>query len=75
MSDKGYWLYATARKNADAFEQRLVFDSKLIEHLGNTEWVEPVIAKIKQALDASALPEANQTCDFCNYSQKRRELE
>lgn len=75
VSDKGYWLYATARNTADSFDQQLVFDSRMIEHQGVTDWIDPVITEIKKALIAEDLPSAAEDCDFCSYSKRRQALE
>lgn len=75
VSDKGYWLYATARNNSDDFSQQLVFDSRLIEHAGNTDWVEPTILEVKKALTSKALPTAGADCEYCSYFINRKKLE
>lgn len=70
VSDKGYWLYATARTKADDFSQQLVFDSHLIEHQGETSWVEPTILALKAALDSDELPGATADCEQCKFNDK-----
>lgn len=71
VSKLGYWLYATARNNANEFNKQLVFDMRLIEHEGDFSWVEPTIEAAKAALDSEQLPEPKATCEFCNYSHLR----
>jgi hypothetical protein len=75
VSDTGYWLYATARNNSDDFNQTLVFDSRLIAHVGDTSWIDGKILEIKDCLNSRDLPGESSDCDFCNYSNKRRSIE
>lgn len=75
VSDKGYWLYATARNNSDDFNQQLVFDSRLIEHLGNAGWIENTIQAVKEALITTDLPNPAAECEFCAYAKSRAETE
>lgn len=75
VSDKGYWLYATARNNADDFAQHLVFDSRMIEHIGDTKWIEPTLLAIKKSLDAKKLPKGADDCEVCKFSEKRSEVQ
>ncbi len=71
VSKTAYWLYETARNDADAFNQQLVFDARLISHEGDTDWVEPTLHEIKAALDASELPAASATCEMCKFVEAR----
>lgn len=71
VSKKSYWLYATARNNANTFENRLDFDIRLIEHLGDFSWVEPTVLAAKAALENQQLPVAGAGCEFCAYSISR----
>lgn len=75
VSNKGYWLYATARNTADSFDQHLVFDSRLITHNGETGWVDKVLLKIKLALESDSTPEPASDCDFCQYALLRASVE
>jgi hypothetical protein len=71
VAKSGFWLYATARNNAPEFDQKLIFDLRLIEHPGDYSWVEPTINAAKAALDSDELPSPSTNCDFCNYSIAR----
>lgn len=75
VSSTGYWLYATARNNADDFDQKLLFDSRLIEHRGDTTWVEDTIKEIKKALITQRLPPQGADCEYCNYAVMRSTAE
>ncbi len=67
VSNTGYWVYCTGRPNEKAFNKRVIFDLRLIEHMGNDSWVEPTIAKLKACLDASEIPPVTSDCEYCNY--------
>ena len=71
VSSTGYWLYETARNNADSFDQKLEFDARLIAHQGSTHWVEWILHDIKKALDSDALPWSNDNCGVCRYFDAR----
>jgi CRISPR/Cas system-associated exonuclease Cas4 (RecB family) len=71
VSEKGYFVYANALTTPDAFNGELKFDITVLEHVGNPEWVEPVIFKIKEVLDSPKIPEAAPDCEHCNYCKLR----
>ena len=74
VSEKGYWLYATARNTAESFKNRLDFDIRLIEHQGDISWVGPTALAAKTALDLDQIPDPNPKCEFCEYALKRSEV-
>jgi len=67
VSNTGYWFYANATKDRDAFDARLDFELTLVPHTGNADWVEGVLFEIKRCLEGDAVPESSQECDFCTY--------
>lgn len=69
VSDTGYFVYANASKDREAFDGKLEFDVTLIPYSGNTDWVEPTLGEIKETLNSDKIPEADQLCDYCNYRQ------
>ena len=75
VNDTGYWFYATARKNADSFDRKLVFDYTLVAHEGDTSWIEPALLALKADLDREGLPAAKESCEMCQYLDKRRDVE
>lgn len=75
VSDTAFWLYATGRNDADSFDQHIVFDSRLVEHSGSTDWIEPTILAFKAALISGELPASNEECEFCSYSANRKLIE
>lgn len=78
VQDRGYFVYTNARMDLDGFDDKLEFRTKVIEYDGDSEWVEPVIVKMKECLD-SDMPEVGTAamggpCDFCEYAKNRTRL-
>ncbi|MEK7108995.1 MAG: PD-(D/E)XK nuclease family protein [Patescibacteria group bacterium] len=69
VSDTGYWVYANASKDREAFDGKLEFEVTLIAHEGKTDWVEPALTELKKCLDGDALPGAGADCDYCRYRE------
>jgi len=69
VSDTGYWVYANASKDSEAFDAKLEFDVTLIAHEGNDTWVEPTLYKLKMCLDSVQLPSPDANCDYCRYRE------
>ncbi len=75
VSTVGYWLYATARKSAEGFDGKLVFDFTLIEHQGQHDWIEPALLALRAGLDQEDLVDPSESCKMCKYTEKRGEIE
>lgn len=69
VSNTGYFVYANASKNEVAFDGKLLFDVTLIPHKGNDSWVDDVLERIKNTLDAKTIPTPNEQCDYCQYRE------
>ncbi|HVV39208.1 MAG TPA: PD-(D/E)XK nuclease family protein [Candidatus Paceibacterota bacterium] len=69
VSDTGYFVYANASKDKEAFDGKLEFDITLIAYTGKTDWVEPTLTKLKECLDSDQIPAASDDCDYCRYRQ------
>ncbi len=67
VSPTGYFVYVNGKRDRTAFDGRLEFDVKLIAYHGETNWVEPLIAKAKDCLQSEQIPPAGEDCDFCAY--------
>src|SRR3989344_1045954 len=67
VSDTGYFVYANASKDRDAFDGKLEFDVTLIPYTGSTSWVEGTLADIHTCLEGSELPQTGADCDYCTY--------
>lgn len=64
-----YFVYANGRRNEPAFDDKLIFDIKVIPYRGDDAWIESTLAALKQCLDAPELPASGADCDFCQYRQ------
>jgi hypothetical protein len=69
VSDMGYWFYANATKDREAFDGRLDFELTLVPYKGSTDWVEGTLLNIKACLDSAAIPSAGADCDYCRYRE------
>ncbi len=67
VSDTGYFVYANAGKDKEAFDGKLEFDITLIPYTGDTSWIEGTLRDIKHCLDADVVPGAGADCDYCRY--------
>jgi len=73
VSDKAFFVYANGDTGAEKFDGKLEFDTTIIEHIGDTEWVEPTIFAIKETLDKDILPPSGLSCEHCAYHYNRNE--
>ena len=69
VSDTGYWFYANATKDREAFDGRLDFELTLVPYTGNTDWLDGVLVELKACLDSDTAPEAGADCDYCRYRE------
>jgi RecB family exonuclease len=69
VSNTGYWVYANASKNKEAFNGRLEFELTLIPYQGDDSWIEGTIRSIKACLDSDDLPGSSDDCDYCHYRE------
>lgn len=69
VSDTGYWFYANATKDREAFDGRLDFELTLVPYTGSTDWVDATLVELKACLDSDQLPAAGLDCDYCKYRE------
>ncbi len=67
VSNTGYFVYANAGQDKEAFDAVLEFDLTLIPYTGNDAWVEGALLEIKECLESNEKPVASAECDYCNY--------
>ncbi len=78
VSNTAVFIYTNGRLELDGFNDRLEFNTKLIQYEGDASWVEPAIKKMKKCLEGD-MPEVGVAamggvCDYCDYAKKRTEL-
>ena len=69
VSDTGYFVYANADTNVNAFDAKLEFEITLIPYRGNSDWIDDKLLEIKKYLDSEEIPDADTDCDYCNYRE------
>ncbi len=69
VSSTGYFVYANAKYDKAGFDAQLEFAVTLVPCEGQTEWIDDVLPKIKQTLDADAIPPSGASCEFCPYRE------
>lgn len=74
VSDLGYFVYCNGKTDLQAFDGKLEFDVDLIPYKGNTEWIELLLAKIKNCLMSDEIPKTNENCNFCKYREATKYL-
>ncbi len=79
VSDTGYFVYATGRKDAEGFFDTLAFETFVFPHHGSSDWVEAVVVRMKQCMDSETIPEVGTAamggpCEHCMYAKSRTEL-
>ncbi len=67
VSETGYFVYCNGKRDRAAFDAKLEFDIDLIAYKGKTDWIESVLADIKQCLMSDKIPSSGPECDFCTY--------
>lgn len=67
VSDTGYWFYANASKDREAFDGRLDFELTLVPYTGTTDWVDETLVQLKACLDSADVPPQGADCDYCKY--------
>ncbi|MFO0704846.1 MAG: PD-(D/E)XK nuclease family protein [Candidatus Andersenbacteria bacterium] len=75
VSDTGYFVYCNGRRDRAAFDKKLEFTVQLIPYTGKTDWIEPILQKIKDSLMSAELPAAGRECDYCAYTATRAQSE
>lgn len=67
VSPTGYFVYANASAEKEAFNGQLEFEVTLVPCEGDTSWIEPTLTDIKTCLDSENLPTFSSTCEYCSY--------
>jgi CRISPR/Cas system-associated exonuclease Cas4 (RecB family) len=69
VSDTGYFVYANASTDEEAFDGRLEFEVTLIPYTGGDSWIEETLVQIKQCLTDERVPSPGSECDYCAYRE------
>jgi len=74
VSNSSFIVYANAEKDRDAFNGELKFKLQLIEHVGDTEWVEQTVIDAHACLMSDEIPDAADDCEYCGYWEAALEV-
>jgi len=69
VSDTGYFVYANASKDKEAFDAKLEFEVTLVPYTGDNSWVEGALSDIITCLSNDSLPDPAVDCDYCRYRE------
>jgi hypothetical protein len=69
VSSTGYFVYANAHSDNEAFDGKLEFEITLVPCEGDTDWIDAILPKIKETLETEAIPPVGQGCEFCAYRE------
>jgi len=67
VSDTGYFFYCNGDAQRESFSGVLQFKINILPHVGNDNWIESVLYKIKECLAQEIIPPMTSTCDYCRY--------
>ena len=69
VSDLGYFVYANASTDKEAFDGKLEFELTLVPYTGDASWIEQTLVDIKETLDSKEIPKKGGECDYCIYRE------
>ena len=69
VSSTGYFVYANGSKDEDGFDNKLIFETTLIEIEGDTSWIESTLVKANECLGGEEIPDTGANCEFCPYRE------
>lgn len=75
VSPVGYFVFANADKNLPKFDGKLNFKMSIIEHKGDTDWVEPTILALHECLNEDVVPMPSEKCEYCEYRKLTHKFE
>lgn len=70
VSDIGYFVFCNGLKDREAFDGKLEFDLSIVEHKGDSSWIEPALIEAKKVLSSESVPGCSETCQYCQYTLK-----
>lgn len=69
VADRGYFVYANASTDHEAFDGRLEFEVTVVPCDGETDWIDTVLPRIKETLESEQIPPIGAACEFCPYRE------
>lgn len=69
VSSTGYFVYANAGTDKEAFDGQLEFEVTVVPCEGDTAWIDAILPDIKKTLDSDAIPPTGKACEYCPYRE------
>ncbi len=69
VSPIGYFVYANAHDDKEAFDGKLEFEVTVIPCDGEADWIDDILPKIKETLERDTYPASGDGCEFCTYRE------
>lgn len=69
VSPTGYFVYVNGKKDVEAFDGKLEFNTTLLACQGDDSWVDKTLEQIKSCLDGNSVPSTGPDCDYCSYRE------
>lgn len=69
VSDTGYFVYANAGTDKEAFDGQLEFEVTIVPSEGDSSWIEETLPKVKATLDSDQIPPSGASCEYCPYRE------
>ncbi len=74
LDEISYFLVCNAKRDSQAFNQKLEFEEYLIPYKWNIDWIENKLDEMISLLNNNEVPNANQSCKNCAYSEQYAKL-
>lgn len=74
VSDKAWFVYANGIKTAERFEDCLRFQTILLFHRGDANWVLDTFREAVALATSATVPLASPDCEWCQFVGQRRAL-
>ncbi|MFQ5606831.1 MAG: PD-(D/E)XK nuclease family protein [Candidatus Zixiibacteriota bacterium] len=73
VAESAYFVYANGIKNRESFDKRLDFKITIIEHQGDTSWINGCVNEAYRCLCRDNPPPPSDWCDYCAYLELAKE--
>jgi len=74
VDDTGYFVFANALKDREAFNKKLEFETTIIPYKGDDSWVEKAIIDVRKCLASNKIPSPAKDCDYCRYRKEAKSV-
>lgn len=67
VAKEAYIVYRNGNNGASRFDNRLNFSLSLLNHEGESDWIEEAIIQAYSILKSTEAPTSDEQCNFCKY--------